>query len=99
MPNQPLVYGEWRPKWAKNGNDFDIEILDFGLFDASMAGASEANHQVYALRDSPVIEGLIRKLFASVEARSRISPFSSSKGRFRGGIEFLPGWIRTHPGL
>jgi len=99
MPKQPVVYGEWRQKWARNGNDFDAEIIDFGIFDANMAGAPDANHQVYALRDIQVIEGLIRKLFASAEARSRMPPFSSRKAKFLGGIEFLPGWIRTHPGL
>jgi hypothetical protein len=98
LPDQPLVYGEWHEKWAKNGNDFDIEIIDFGLLDANMAGP-DGNHQVYAARDSAVIEDLIRRLFSSVEARSRIFPFSSEKGRFPGHIEFLAGWIRIHPRL
>jgi hypothetical protein len=99
LPDQPLVYGEWRQKWAKNGNDFDVEIIDFGLLDANMAGAPDANRQVYAPRDSEIIERLIRGLFTSVEARSRIFPFSSQKGRFLGHIELLAGWIRIHPGL
>ena len=98
LPGQPLVYGEWREKWAKNGNDFDIEIIDFGLPDANMAGP-DGNHQVYALRDRAGIEDLIRRLFSSVEARSCIWPFSSEKGRFLGHIEFRTGWIRIHPRL
>jgi len=98
LPDQPLVYGEWRQKWAKNGNDFDVEIIDFGLLDANMAGP-DGNHQVYATRDIAVIEDLVRTLFSSVEARSRIWPFSSEKGRFLGHIEFCAGWIRTHPRL
>jgi hypothetical protein len=98
LPDQPLVYGEWRQKWAKNGNDFDIEIIDFGLLDANMAGP-DGNHQVYAPRDNAVVEDLVRRLFSSVEARSGIWPFSSRKGRFLGRIEFLAGWIRIHPRL
>ena len=98
LPDQPLVYGEWRAKWAKNGNDLDIEIIDFGLLDANMAGP-DGNHQVYATRDIAVIEDLVRRLFTSVEARSDVWPFSSEKGRFLGHIEFLAGWIRIHPRL
>jgi hypothetical protein len=98
LPDQPLVYGEWRQKWAKNGNDFDIEIIDFGLLDANMAGP-DGNHQVYATRDIAVIEDLVRRLFSSVEARSSVWPFSSEKGKFLGHIEFLAGWIRIHPRL
>jgi hypothetical protein len=98
LPDQPLVYGEWRQRWAKNGNDFDIEIIDFGLLDANMAGP-DGNHQVYATRDIAVIEDLVRRPFSSAEARSDVWPFSGEKGKFLGHIEFLAGWIRIHPRL
>ncbi len=30
LTGQPILYGIWRPKWAPNENDFDVEIVSFG---------------------------------------------------------------------
>ena len=31
LPSQPLMFGEWRPRWAANQNDFDVDIVTFGF--------------------------------------------------------------------
>ena len=33
-----VLYGIWRPKWAPNGNDFDVEIVSFGWADQYNVG-------------------------------------------------------------
>ena len=30
LPDRPTMFGEWRAKFADNGNDFNVEIVGFG---------------------------------------------------------------------
>jgi hypothetical protein len=95
LPNRPLLYGEWRQKWADNRNDFDAEVVDFGLFDRGNAGSPHPNHrQALTRRERTVVEDLVRKLFASTEAKKGVSNFSVRGSTFLGHVYFLPGWIR-----
>jgi hypothetical protein len=95
LPGRPLLYGEWRPKFAKNGDDFDVEIVFFGLIDGRDAGIPLPARRVTVSRaERLVVEKLVLSLFSSVDAKARIFPFSSKRGKFLGQIDFLPDWIR-----
>jgi hypothetical protein len=79
LPGQPLLYGEWRPRFARNGNDFDIDILDFGLIDPRDFGIPSPLRRLrFDRREHAFIEELVLALFANEEARNRQWPFSSS---------------------
>jgi hypothetical protein len=93
LEHRPPLYGEWRPKWAKNGNDFNAEIMDFGLLDAGAAGLPAPNRRMaFSAEERLGIERMIRALFASADARAGTVPFSG--GNFLGTVTFLRGWIR-----
>lgn len=92
----PEVYGEYRPKWAANKNDFDIEIVSFGFVDSKNPGnPSPTARRQFTDQQRKIVESLVKALFANPEARKGKPIFSSQKGCFLGGVHFLPGWIRT----
>ena len=94
LPQRPILYGEWRPKWAENHNDFDIEILRFGYVDAGNVGNNHPGaRRTCSSQERAVIVELVCALFSSVEARAGIAPFTSKKATFLGHIHFVPGWI------
>jgi hypothetical protein len=94
LPDRPLLYGEWRARYARNGNDFDIEILDFGLIDPCDFGIpSPLRRLKLDRRERSSVQELVVALFASEEARNRQWPFCSSKGRFLGQVFFASNWI------
>jgi hypothetical protein len=95
LSNRPLLFGEWRPKFAANGDDFDVEIVFFGLVDRRDAGMLlPARRVVVDQAERVVVEKLIRSLVSNAEAKAQTWPFNSSRARFLGRIEFLPDWIR-----
>jgi hypothetical protein len=94
LPDRPLLYGEWRARYARNGNDFDIEILDFGFIDPHDFGIPSPLRRLRLdRRERSAVQELVLALFANEEARNRGWPFSSSKGRFLGQIFFASNWI------
>jgi len=94
LPDQPTAYGEWRPKFADNENDFDVEILSVGYANVRYVGSSlSAHRKKFSAREQSAIEQLIRTLFADQTARGVIVPFSSKTARFLGAVIFAPGWI------
>lgn len=94
LPDRPLLYGEWRSKFARNGNDFDIDVLDFGLIDPRDFGIPSPLRRLRLHRhERALVQELVLALFANEEARDRQWPFSSSKGRFLGQISFARNWI------
>jgi len=96
LPNYPVMFGEWRAKFAENKNDFDVEIVSFGFFTASSLGDPAPSHRrQFSEGDISIVEELIRALFSSPEATGQVVPFTSKKGNFLGKIHFLPDWIRS----
>ena len=90
----PAMYGEWRPKFAENGNDFDIEIPGFGWGDKlNIANPAPTARIKCSATDIAKIMEAVSSLFSSKQATSQISPFTSRVGRFLGHLIFLPGWI------
>lgn len=88
------LYGEYRPKWADDKTDFDIEIVRFGFFDGAYVGSPyERGLQRFSVSEQSMIERLIRSLLNSKKAQKGTVPFSLITSRFLGGVHFLPGWI------
>ena len=95
LSHRPLLYGEWRPRFARNGDDFDVEIVFFGLVDPRDAGMSlPARRVTVDQAERLVVEKLIRSLISNAEAKAQTWPFCSKRGKFLGRIDFLPDWIR-----
>ena len=95
--DRPTMYGEWRTKFADNGNDFNVEIVSFGYLRESHLGSTYLLHrEKFYAAERDVLEEMIRALFADKSARALIVPFSSLKGRFLGGVNFAPGWILSN---
>jgi hypothetical protein len=96
LPGRPHLYGEYRQRFADNHNDFDIEIVSFGLTDPRNAGIPQPSRLRLSAQERAAAEQLIRVLFCSAEAaavREGMSAFSLQQSTFLGGIHFLPGWI------
>jgi len=94
LPARPLLYGEWRPKFAKNGDDFDVEVVFFGLIDPRDAGLPLPARRIAVNRDERlVVEKLIQSLISSADARAQRWPFNSRRAKFMGRIDFLEDWI------
>jgi hypothetical protein len=87
------LYGIWRPKWASNENDFDVEIVSFGW-----AGKHNIGNPYPMARTKLTVERvndvkeLIIALIEDVDARRKIVPFSSKTARFLGRIDFQDNW-------
>lgn len=89
LPSQPLMFGEWRPRWAANQNDFDVDIVTFGFPRAFIVGSPDPkNRRTVTTSERLTIKELVRALFANAEAG--VSPFTSRKGKFLGHVHFLP---------
>jgi hypothetical protein len=95
LPGRPLLFGEWRAKWAGNGRDFNAEIIDFGLRDRGDVANSEAARESFSEQERATVEDLIRKLFASTAAKENVVPFAVPGATFLGKVDFLAGWIRS----
>jgi hypothetical protein len=94
LHNRPVLYGEWREKWAANRNDFEVEIMSFGYRDAFRAGSPNlSDRNIFTSRERTILEDLIRRLFLSSSATKNVPSFTSTKGRFLGGVHFSDGWI------
>jgi hypothetical protein len=94
LPSHPGLYGEYRPKFAENGNDYDVEIVNFGFVSRNNLGNPNVGARLrFSSQQREVIEDLIVALVSNPEAREGIPPFSSAKSHFLGRIHFLPGWI------
>jgi hypothetical protein len=94
LPSYPSLYGEYRPLWAENKNDYDIEIVSFGFSSRDDLGNPYVGaRQRFSLQQRKIIEDLIVALVSSPEAQSEVPPFSPNGSRFLGRIHFLPGWI------
>jgi hypothetical protein len=94
LPERNPMYGEWRPKFAPNGNDFDVEIPTFGYGSKHNVRNPHPGARVrFTAQEQLAVEQLVRALFADEHRRIGIPPFTSKKARFLGGVSFLPGWV------
>lgn len=87
------LYGIWRPKWAPNGNDFNVEIVSFGW--ASQYNVGNPNpmtRRKLSIEQVTDAKALIVALVEDVAVRRKIVPFSSKIARFLGRIHFQDNW-------
>jgi hypothetical protein len=93
LPGRPALIGEWRRRWAENGNDFDVEVVSFGYsqYEALGVGAIQLK---FTTDERTLVEDLVRALFSNPLARQMHYSFRPErKGRFLGNVYFLPGWM------
>lgn len=96
LPGRLVMLGEWRERWAENGNDFDIEIVSFGYYPPSYGLGIATGKQTFNMQELAMAEDLIRGLFSNVIATQKHPSFSPRRrGVFLGNIYFLPGWIEA----
>jgi hypothetical protein len=94
LPDRPTLYGEWRPEFVDNGNDFNVEIVSVGYASKSYLGSAyPAHRKKFSGPEQNIVEYLIRALFADQSVKLSITPFTSKKARFLGAVVFVPGWI------
>ena len=88
------LHGIWRPKWAPNEYDFDVEVASFGWASQSNTGnPNPVTRRKLSAEQAADVNALIMALFEDVDIRRRISPFSSKAARFLGRIAFKEHWI------
>jgi|CXWL01.1.fsa_nt_gi hypothetical protein len=93
LVGRAVMRGEWRPRWAENGNDFDVEIVSFGYPPNSCLG-QKLGKQSFDREERGLLEELVHALFSNTTAKQKLSDFRPErKGVFLGRIYFLPGWI------
>jgi hypothetical protein len=90
LDGQPKFYGEYRNRWAADGNSYDIEIVSFGYRNRDDAGLPEARGK-FNSSEKIVIERLIRSLVALPHAREGLAVFNG--GQFMGNVMFAQDWI------
>jgi hypothetical protein len=89
----PGLYGELRPVWASNGNDFDIEILNFGYASPTNVGNPHPGaRRDFSALEREALEQMITNLLGRAEAQKHLL-FFKAPARFMGGIRFARGWI------
>jgi hypothetical protein len=94
LPDRPTMFGEWRAKFADNGNDFNVEIVSFGYLRESHLGSAHLLHRKeFFAPERDVVERLIRALFADESPKTGAALFATKKARFLGAVNFMPGWI------
>ncbi len=86
------IYGEYLYSFLENGNDFNIEIDQFGFSEARYIGSADPKkRQSFSAEEAATAELLIRSFFLS---RPKI--YTNQLGqaaRFMGGVTFRPNWI------
>jgi hypothetical protein len=93
LPKQPVLLGEWRQRWAENGDDFDVEIVSFGHFPSEGLGLPTGRLE-FTSEERVLAEDLVHSLFSNPLARQKHSAFRPErKGAFLGKVHFLAGWI------
>ena len=94
MAGQPIFYGSWRPKWAANEHDFDVEVVGYGWASRGAIGDPDpATRRRLPAQQASDVRTLVSALFESVEARNGIVPFATKTARFMGKIAFRENWI------
>ena len=98
LPGRPVMFGGWRPQFAPNGNDFDVEIASFGYLGKQYLGSEYPSHRrCLSIPEEEALERLVRALFSDQVTNAWMVPFTSRKAKFLGGVYFAPGWILREP--
>ena len=93
LPGRLPMLGEWRQRWADNGNDFDVEVVSFGYL-PSYGLEVPLGRQTFNKEERAVAEHLIRGLFSNKAATQKHAAFMPQRrGVFLGNVHFLWGWI------
>jgi hypothetical protein len=50
LMDQSVLYGIWRPRWAPNENDLDVEVVSFGWADKRSTGNSASQENLSAAK-------------------------------------------------
>ena len=84
------IYGEYIYAFYENGNDFNIEIDQFGFSDYRDLGHPDSEkRQRFSAEEAAAAEQLIRAYFLS---KPEVFP-EYARALFRGGVAFRPKWI------
>jgi hypothetical protein len=93
LAGQRTLYGIWRPVFAANGHDFNVEIVSFGWADKYGVGhPNQITRTKLFYAQAANARELIVTLFENIDARKKIVPFSSRTAQFMGAIEFRNNW-------
>jgi hypothetical protein len=93
------LYGEYKRRFAKNNNDFDIDIVSFGYFDFRNVGdINNITKKAFSAQESEFYSSMIKALFCdpiAAHLRSELRIFSRESFKFLGDVRFLSGWVRV----
>jgi hypothetical protein len=94
LTGQQVLYGIWRPKWAPNEHDFDVEIVGFGWASQSNIGnPNSATRRKLSVAQIADVKALTIALIEDPDVRRKIVPFSSNTAHFLGRIKFAENWV------
>ena len=92
--NGEPLFGEYRPIFAENENDFSFEIGRFGYLSRQAAGStSPAMRCKFSSDEIDYIQSILIPFFSDVESLSNWMPFFLTKGRPLLGVKFTADWI------
>ena len=88
LTGQSPLYGIWRPKFAANQNDFDVEVDSFGWGSQSNVGNPHpmARNRL-SVAQAADVKALVVAMFEDVETKKRVLPLPIN-ARFLGEIKF-----------
>jgi hypothetical protein len=100
LVGQRTLYGIWKPTWAPNENDFNVEIIKFGWADKYNTGnPNPITRTRLSAEQAAGVKWLVLALFHNAEVRNRITPFARNPELFLGRIDFNTDWIWLKAGL
>jgi hypothetical protein len=90
-----IYYGDFDLQWEEDCTHYNVEIISFGFGSAGNAGNPNVTARaVFSPAEVASIETLISNLIRMPGEQ----PFPLDvRSRFRGGVSFRDGWIRTKP--
>ena len=91
---EQALYGIWRPNWAANEHDFDVEVVSYGWASKYNVGHPDpVTRRKLSAEQAADVQALVVALVEDRDVRTKISPFSSKTARFLGRIEFQENWV------
>jgi hypothetical protein len=90
-----IFYGDFRAVYEEDRTHYNVEIISFGFGSAGNAGNPNVTARtVFSPAEVASIETLISSL---IRLPGEQPPPLRVRSRFRGGVSFRDGWIRTKP--
>lgn len=96
-----LLYGEIEPRFLANQNDFDVEIVSFGVKDECSFGEAPFDPREFLPRTHvDKVRALILRLIAAGAAMEDRPSFlrETENSHFMGRVLFRQGWVRLAAG-